>query len=79
MNAQENYDSLPQRVVSLEEWRKYTANRMAEMHDDNKAQKAVLQAIERTLSRIQWLVIGMLAATAAGQGGLLRALLGAFG
>lgn len=61
-----------ERVRALEEWRKYVGQRLAEMHADAKQTRAILASIERTLSRIQWLVLGMLIMAFSGNSGLLK-------
>jgi len=64
-----------ERVRALEEWRKYVGQRMAEMHADAARTRQILASIERTLSRIQWIVLGMLLMAFAGDRGLIKYLL----
>lgn len=64
-----------ERVRALEEWRKYVGQRMAEMHADAERTREILGSIERTLARIQWLVLGMLVMAFAGDRGLIKYLL----
>ena len=74
--VQDQHNSLfGERVRALEEWREYVGQRMAEMHADADRTRKILASIERTLARIQWIVLGMLLMAFAGDRGLIKYLL----
>jgi hypothetical protein len=75
IHMDQQHATFGERVRALEEWRKYVGQRMAEMHADAERTREILASIERTLARIQWLVLGMLLMATAGDRGIIKYLL----